>query len=167
MKLRPVPRTAWFATLAVALITAAAVSGQHWVEATGGDDSGILYPVLVAIVPVFSWIGVGIINGSTITRRARTRQNAALVPEGWVKRVFAGFWWTVILFLLAVALIGILWLLADIWISRQVTGYTGAGDEYVFPRTVAIVFGVVFAPGLTAALPSILVTASAPDPDDD
>jgi hypothetical protein len=159
-KLRPVPWPVWLITALAAIATAAAVSGQHWVEVTGADDTGLLYPVLVGIVPVFVWIGTGIADSILLVRRSRERQHLGQLAEGWGKRVTTSFAWVLGRFTLAVIIVGLLWLAADLWIAQQSANYTGSGDEFELPRTIAIVIGLVFAPGLSAAVPAVLMAAS-------
>ncbi len=159
-KLRPVPWPVWLITVVAALITAAAVSGQHWVEVTGGDDSGLLYPVLVGIVPVFTWIAAGIADSILLVRRSRARQTSEQLPRGWGKRVTTSFAWVLGMFVLAVAVVGLLWLAFDFWIGRTQAPYSGSGDEFALPRTLAITVGLVFAPGLSAAVPAVLMASS-------
>lgn len=159
-KLRPVPWAVWATNAAATLITAAAVSVQHWVEVTGADDSGLLYPVLIAIVPVVTWIGAGIANSILLVRRSRARQYAEQLPAGWGTRVTTSFAWMLGLFLLAVVGIGAIWFVADQWITSSSAAYSGAGDEFAFPRTIAVALGLVYAPGLTASVPAVLMSAS-------
>ncbi|WP_125106287.1 MULTISPECIES: hypothetical protein [Gulosibacter] len=159
-KLRPVPWQVWLITAVASLITAAAVSGQHWVEVTGADDSGLLYPVLVAIVPVFTWIATGIADSILLVRRSRARQHAEQLRTGWAKRVTTSFGWVLGMFILAVVLVGLIWLAVDVWIGNASPTYSGAGDEFAFPRTIAITVGLVFAPGLASAVPAVLMSSS-------
>lgn len=174
-KLRRIPNSVFLVMAIAALLVAASIGAALWVEASenqrvaeGGDadmQTGLAYALFAGFVPVIVMIAASIYSGIVIAKRTRARQDAGLTPAGWGTRAGAS------LGALLVALAGVMLVVWVIWFAIHMLLSQLYDDQVVSGARMAgsftTVLGLVFGPGLTGGLPTILMTASAPTPEEE
>ncbi|MGO1545436.1 MAG: hypothetical protein ACTHXA_13975 [Gulosibacter sp.] len=172
--LRRVPTLVHIICLVAGLFVAAGIGAAIWFEAAealrveqGGEANmqvGLAYGFFGGIIPVFTLLAAGISSGILIARRTRARQDAGLIRQGWPKRTLTSLGFMLLEFAAVAVLVGLIWFGIDAAMQRA---YGDLASESDMVRSLGTVLGLVFGPGMTGALPAILLTASAPGPNDE
>lgn len=169
-----IPASVYLIGLAAALLSAGGIGMAMWNDAAetervalgGGANmqAGLAYAFFAGIVPAFTWIGAGIASGILVAKRVRGRQDAGALEQSWGIRATTSLGHMLAVLLLASMIVWLCWLAVDAILYRAYGEYAEVGS---MTRNVPAVFGLVFGLGMTGALPAILLTASAPGPDDE
>lgn len=168
--LRRVPTLVYVILLVAAVFAALSIGGALWLEAAenqrvmaGGEPDiqvGLGYAMLAGFVPVVCILGAAIATGILLAKRTRARQDAGLTLSGWGNRAGTTLMTMVILLAGVSIVVWLVWYLCHVMLvqsyGEEIIGAAGMAGS--FPT----VLGLVFGPGMTGALPAILLTASAP-----
>ncbi|MDJ1370821.1 hypothetical protein [Gulosibacter molinativorax] len=174
-KLRRVPNSVFLVMAITAVLVALSIGAALWIEASenqrvadgGAADlqTGIGYSIFAGFIPVMVMIAACIYSGIALTKRTRQRQDAGLTPAGWGTRAGTSLGTLIVLLAGVLLVVWLLWfglhvLLLQVYDDQVIDGARMAGS-------FTTVLGLVFGPGLTGGLPAILMTASAPTPEEE
>lgn len=173
--LRRIPTLVSVIVTVAAVLASLSIGAALWFEAAenlrvaqGGEPDtqvGLAYAFFAGYVPVIVILAASISSGILLAKRTRARQDTGLIPAGWGNR--AGTSLGLLIALLALAAI-LVWIL---WFGIHVVLLQAYGEEVVSAAGMAgsfpTVLGLVFGPGMTGGLPAVLMTASAPSPEEE